>query len=111
MNTSYTPHYEVKWSVPIFFTSCDNVSWAYVDSKVPYQPADLLTESVNATKCMNGERRPAWYFGHMQDVLNLRILHIITISTRLYNFDPLKPHFYIVKLGFTGGYIIFLISD
>ena len=28
---------------------------------------------------------------------------------RLYNFAPLKPHFYIVKLGFTGVYIIFLI--
>ena len=28
----------------------------------------------------------------------------------LYNFDPLQPHFYIVKLGFTGVYIIFLIS-
>ena len=27
----------------------------------------------------------------------------------LYNFDPLKPSFYIVKLGFTGVYIIFLI--
>ena len=27
-----------------------------------------------------------------------------------YNFDPLKPHFYIVKLGFTEVYIIFLIS-
>ena len=31
-------------------------------------------------------------------------------KTCLYNFDPLKPHFYTVKLGFTGGYIIFLIS-
>ena len=30
--------------------------------------------------------------------------------TSLYNFDPLKPHFYIVKLGFTRVYIIFLIS-
>ena len=28
----------------------------------------------------------------------------------IYNFDPLKPQFYIVKLGFTGVYIIFLIS-
>ena len=28
----------------------------------------------------------------------------------LYNFDPIKPHFYIVKLGFTGVYINFLIS-
>ena len=34
-----------------------------------------------------------------------------TISkTCLYNFDPLKPHLYIVKLGFTGVYIIYLIS-
>ena len=31
-------------------------------------------------------------------------------KTCLYNIDPLKPHFYIVKLGFTGVYIIFLIS-
>ena len=32
------------------------------------------------------------------------------MKTCLYNVDPLKPHFYIVKLGFTGVYIIFLIS-
>ena len=31
-------------------------------------------------------------------------------KTYLYKFDPLKPHFYIVKLGFTVVYIIFLIS-
>ena len=36
-------------------------------------------------------------------------LMIIT-KTCLYNVDPLKPHFYIVKLGFTGVYIIFHIS-
>ena len=36
---------------------------------------------------------------------------IIDITkTRLYNFDPLKHHFYIVKLEFTGVYIIFHIS-
>ena len=29
-------------------------------------------------------------------------------KTCLYNFDPLKPHFNIVNLGFTGIYIIFL---
>ena len=51
-------------------------------------------------------------------LLNSYILHCIRNSfasvlikkTCLYNFDPLKPHFYIVKLGFTGVYIIFLIS-
>ena len=31
-------------------------------------------------------------------------------KTYLYNFEPLKPHFYKVKLGFTGVYIIFVIS-
>ena len=31
-------------------------------------------------------------------------------ENKLYNIDPLKPHFYIVKLGFTGVCIIFLIS-
>ena len=36
-------------------------------------------------------------------------LNAITIKC-LYNFDPFKPHFYIVKLRFTGVYIISLIS-
>ena len=37
------------------------------------------------------------------------LLNLTTITkTCLYNFDPLKPHFYIVKLGFTGVYIFFL---
>ena len=40
--------------------------------------------------------------------MSINFQHIT--KTRLYNFDPLKPHFYIVKLGFTGVYIIFLIS-
>ena len=31
-------------------------------------------------------------------------------KTNLYNFDPLKPHFYITKLGFAGVQSIFLIS-
>ena len=34
----------------------------------------------------------------------------VITKTCLYNFDPLQPHFDIVKLGFTGVYIIFLIS-
>ena len=29
-------------------------------------------------------------------------------KTYLYNFDPLKPHFYIVKLGFAGDTLFFL---
>ena len=37
----------------------------------------------------------------------LDTIHIT--KTGLYNFDPLKPHFYIVKLGLTGVYIIFFL--
>ena len=44
-------------------------------------------------------------------VLSFRSLIVVFITkTCLYNFDPLKPHFYIVKLGFAGVYIIFVIS-
>ena len=43
-------------------------------------------------------------------VILLNLFFLIIRKTCLYNFDPLKPHFYIVKLGFTGVYIIFLIS-
>ena len=41
--------------------------------------------------------------------LFIKKLSKIITKTCLYNIDPLKPHFYIVKLGFTGVYIIFLI--
>ena len=37
-------------------------------------------------------------------------INLNVTKTCLYNFDLLKPHFYIVKLGFTGVNIIFLIS-
>ena len=42
---------------------------------------------------------------NMRRTLQKRVL----TKTCLYSFDPFKPHFYIVKLGFTGLYIIFLI--
>ena len=40
---------------------------------------------------------------------NARNLNLMT-KPCLCNVDPLKPHFYVVKLEFTGVYIIFLIS-
>ena len=43
-------------------------------------------------------------------LLKLLTLGQLITKTCLYNIDPLKPHFYIVKLRFTGVYIIFLIS-
>ena len=40
----------------------------------------------------------------------IRKRSVFIMKTCLYNFDLLKSHFYKVKLGFTGVYIIFLIS-
>ena len=49
------------------------------------------------------------FFLHIRDLLLLiNRIHTNIIKTYLHNFCPLKPHFYIVKLGFTGVYIIVL---
>ena len=44
-----------------------------------------------------------------------RSIHVVNIAlditkTYIYNVDPFKPHICIVRRGFTGIYIIFLIS-
>ena len=43
-------------------------------------------------------------------VKTVKVMSIHITKTCLYHIDPLKPHFYTIKLGFTGVYIIFLIS-
>ena len=48
--------------------------------------------------------------GHPDRKASVHRTSLISSKTCLYNFDPLKPHFYRVKLGFTGVYIIFLFS-
>ena len=47
---------------------------------------------------------------NQQCLIDMKMCHQGITKTYLYNFDPLKPHFYMVKLGFTGVFIIFLIS-
>ena len=45
-----------------------------------------------------------------EEAILLKWIFTVISKTCLYNTDRLKPHFYIVKLGFTGVYIIFLVS-
>ena len=40
----------------------------------------------------------------------LSFMFLCITKTCLYDFDPLKPHFYIIKLGFAGVHLIFRIS-
>ena len=51
------------------------------------------------------------YQNHDILIYKLRMKSMHITKTYLYKSDPLKPDCYIVKLGFTGVYIIFLISD
>ena len=49
------------------------------------------------------------FLGNLRSISSLIKADFLITKTYLYNFDPLKPHFYIVKLGFTVVYIIFRI--
>ena len=68
-------------------------------------------------KIITRYKRMGYYFNIMRQTACLVYNPIMVDSyaflimkTYLYNFDPFKPHFYIVKLVFTGVYSIFLIS-
>ena len=71
----------------------DRIGLIYQSSSVPAFMG--MINSVALCECFN---------------FNFNINNFYITKTRLYHFDPLKPHFYIVKLGFTGVYIIFFIS-
>ena len=50
-----------------------------------------------------------WFCGYsLRGLFNIWPVYCLITKTYLNNYDPLKPNFYIVKLGFTRVYIIFL---
>ena len=78
---------------------------------------------MSTTTCFCGEVRKILDFSvEKEKVPNLELCILVLkveqdnffclfiTKTCLYNFDPLKPHLYIIKLGFTGVYIILIIS-
>ena len=66
-------------------------------------------QSTQEQQCRNlGTKFCVHFWNKLFDSLIKRKRRIT--KTSLFKFDPLKPHIYIVKLGFTGVYIIFLIS-
>ena len=98
---------------PQLFSTVDNET----DFHLPVKSLIEMTKWAVSQKtylwtCLKQRFRSAWVFAVWSES-SLRIAkeaRILITKTHLYNFDPLKPHFYIVKLGFTGVYIIFLIS-
>ena len=95
--------------------------WWNISTNVQYSwimQWTLHAISVHVVKCKVRERLP-YHVEHHSIVMRKYELepwidHPFTSTfitkTYLYNFDPLKPHFYIDKLEFTGVCIIFLIS-
>ena len=70
-----------------------------------------MTGKITWTKiCLTGLPVDFQYAGQDQTHTSRNVKMYPITKTYLYNFDPLKPHCYIVKLGFTGVDIIFLIS-
>ena len=112
---------------------------AYADSEGPDQPAhprNLIRASTVRyqnqwilPECMNGEQKPIC--AYFQSLSGTRVCFIVKKSGKGFkytclemgsclpasrkhayiNLTPLKPHFYIVKLGLTGVHTIFLISQ
>ena len=70
--------------------------------------SDLSTNCLS-TKC----RAPVHTYAtdqRFQTTCILYTVYSLITKTCLYNFDPIKPHFYIAKLGLKEVYTIFLIS-
>ena len=108
-------------SVCAFFLA-STMKWQEMNVLMIYEPAHDKTykktcaaseeRSVCASTQSDQSSLIAYAFCSLRVIhrgMNKNPCHTIT-KTYLYNFDLLKPHFYIEKLGFTGVYIIFLIS-
>ena len=82
--------------------SVSRLTWVQLMVFLCFSIPAVLFDNPEISKCLNT-------LGLLSPTSLLHYRLYIT-KTCLYNFDPLKPHFYIVKLGFTGVYINFLIS-
>ena len=69
-----------------------------------------FTVSCHSSPKKANDLKCQFYFLARETIFKKSKVYFLITKTCLYNFDPLKPHFYIVNLGFTGVYIIFLIS-
>ena len=71
----------------IWATPCQNVSLGFCQQRKPRSACTFaqsdqglccpLTDSLDTTECFSGEQMPTWDFKHMQDYVNLGILHML----------------------------------
>ena len=94
----------------------------YVPTRsLPSLPTYVHTQNLNAPQrektCFltYADKKDSDQTAHARSLIRVFVVRVKKLGigypitkTCLYNVDPLKPHFYIVKQGFTGVYIIFL---
>ena len=97
------------WSVCANAQAYLNLQWAHILEGTLSEVKPLVFLHYFNKSIHRVSPAPWWYIKN-RTWLNLHYRAVYHQKTCLYNFDPLKPHFYIVKLGFTGVSIIFLIS-
>ena len=93
--------------------SCHDEDFVSIYIGIEHLVITFLHRSCNTarTHYKNGRQIHFFPLEHNAEVSHKKHHAEIITKTCLYNFDPLKSHFYIIKLGFTGVYIIFLISS
>ena len=120
------PHKVIRYFFFLFLH--ENILWALIRNTSPFStktyvvgthykhfPKVLLKSTNNMCSwrklsIFSGGRKCCDVWKGLYTQTQFCLLRADITKTCLYNFDPLKPHFYIVKLGFTGAAIIFLIS-
>ena len=75
-----------------------------------FRPHQAKTYLRTCAKCAGSD-----HLAHAQRIIRAFAIHsqillysITQHHENIYNFDPLKPQFYIVKLGFTGYTLFFI---
>ena len=94
---------EVKFSV--YLNRSVFVKGVFILSAKHHSKTHVIINTVmKQSKGRSGDLKPE----HKKTTNRTTMGPTTIMKTCLYTVDPLKPHFYIVKLGFAGAYIIFL---
>ena len=105
------PPYSLGWKKPRQMNICICAVWSDFAGRILDEEGPSHSSGWKRRVCQPAQCRAIGVFKDTHHKVNTSSHYGLYVTkTRLYNFDPLKPHFYTVKLGFTGVYIIFLIS-
>ena len=103
---------QMRWKTPMW-TVHECVCWSCIGntSEVSRGYKTGLSYHPHPVFLLSVPRRLFCYSSSLYLRLSFHTRHLFRpyfiTKTYLYNFDPLKPHFYIVKIGFTGVNIFF----